>query len=136
MTVGIPRFLNFPFSGFGMVTRFTGAGRYFPDRIALVSSPGCSKMYFRSSSVVIPSTPRAPLFASTRLSAKVKFSRLSIASSVISVKADWSCAVLSISITAVAPSRIPLSIPWIPKFGQVSYVFCALRLCVYGTSLL
>ena len=30
MTVGIPRFLNFPFSGFGMVTRFTGAGRYCP----------------------------------------------------------------------------------------------------------
>ena len=30
MTVGIPRFLNFPFSGFGMLTRFTGVRRYCP----------------------------------------------------------------------------------------------------------
>ena len=52
------------------------------DRIALVSSPEGLKTYFRSFSVVIASTPGTPLFASTRLSAKVKFSRLSIAASV------------------------------------------------------
>ena len=131
MTVGIPRSLNFPFSGLGMDTRFTGAGRYFPDRIALVSSPGCAWMYDRSSSVVIPSTPGAPLLASTRSSASAKFLWLSIASSVISVKADWSCAVLSISITAVAPFHAPLAIPWLPGRGQVSLSFLRLAtLCL------
>lgn len=79
-------------------------GRYLPVRIALLSSPGCAKMYARISSVVIPSTPGAPLLLSTRLSAVSRFSVLSIASSVIPVKAGGVCAVFSMSITVVAPS--------------------------------
>ena len=39
------------------------------------------------------------------------------------------------SITAVAPSQSPFAIPWLSLTGQVSYVFCALRLCVNGTVL-
>lgn len=75
-------------------------------------------MHFRSSSGFIPSTPAALLFASRGLSASNKFSRFRISSSLISVNADWSCAVFSIPITAIAPPE-PLSIPWIPKLWQV-----------------
>ena len=117
-TIGLPRFLNFPLSGFGIPTRFLGAGRYFPDRIALISSPRCWQMYFRRSSVFIPSTPAALI----DLDAFKREQHVLVAQ--YSLECDLRkcglglCSVFY-SITVVAPSRAPISIPWIPKLKQV-----------------
>ena len=97
MTVGIPNSLNFPGSDFGMVTRFTGLGRYVPSNNTRLNSPGWSVMYCRSSSVFIPSTPGAPLLDSTFLRAAFKFEDSSIFSRVMPAKSGEVCAVFSIS---------------------------------------
>jgi len=66
VTVGMPSF-RFPPSGFGISTRLTGDGVYFPLRILSVSSRLCSFSHGSVASMVIPSTPGAPLFAFTLL---------------------------------------------------------------------
>ena len=69
LTVGIPSGLSLP-SGFGIITRFTGDGLYFP----FISSDLISDRYFSIpiasiSSILIPSTPLEPLLAFTRFHA-------------------------------------------------------------------
>ena len=66
ITVGIPS-LRTPPSGFGISTRLTGDGVYFPFRILSVNSWLCSFSHGSAASMVIPSTPGAPLFAFTLL---------------------------------------------------------------------
>ena len=78
-TVGIPRFRTPPF-GLGISTLRTGLGLYFRLRI-------CSRIFSQfsvrccfTSSVLIPSTPPAPLFATTRLYASIMLFLESISS--------------------------------------------------------
>lgn len=74
VTVGIPRGLSLP-SGFGIMTRFTGVGLYFPS----TNSAFMPVRYFSIpivsiSSILIPSTPLEPLLAFTRFHASKSIS--------------------------------------------------------------
>ena len=79
MTVGMPSFLS-PQSGFGIPTLRTGCGVYFPPRIRSTSAFAWFPSFKCAcvSSMVMPSTPAAPLFAFTLLKALFRFSLLSI----------------------------------------------------------
>ena len=77
LTVGIPSF-RIPPSGFGISTRLTGSGVYFPLLILPMSSFWFSRRYAPASSTVIPSIPGAPLFAFTLLKALFRLSLSSI----------------------------------------------------------
>ena len=77
LTVGIPSF-RIPPSGFGISTRLTGSGVYFPRYILSIMAFWFSRRYAPISSTVIPSIPGAPLFAFTLLKALFKLSLYSI----------------------------------------------------------
>ena len=77
VTVGIPSF-RIPPSGFGISTRLTGFGVYFPRRILSTNSWLFSLSHTSVSSTFIPSTPGAPLFAFTLLKALFRLSFSSI----------------------------------------------------------
>jgi len=121
MTVGTPSFL-FPPSGFGISTRLTAFGLYFPFLSAPSNSSRCSFRYGSISSTVIPSIPAEPPFLFTFRYALFRLLLSSIASSKFSAP---SC--LSVSSRAMLHTPLLLSVSNIPSQGQPTFaVFCGL----------
>ena len=75
-TVGIPSRRLRP-SGFGISTRFTGCGRYFPTTSCVRISRQCCFRYPANASTSIASMPGAPWFLLTCCSARCRFARAS-----------------------------------------------------------
>ena len=73
-SVGTPSNRSPP-PGLGITTRRAGDGRYVPASRAARTCPQCSCSHGRNWPVVMPSAPGAPRLASTRLSARPRFSR-------------------------------------------------------------
>lgn len=79
-TVGMPSSRSPP-SGFGIVTRRTGCGRYVPARSWSRMAGHSVRSRAAVWSMSRPSTPAAPLLARTRFHASSRFSRVRAASS-------------------------------------------------------
>ena len=128
ITVGIPSGLCSPLS-LGMYTRLIGDGLYSPFLILSVSSPGCSKKYFLSSPVPIPSTPAEPLLASTFSRAWYRFFGASIPSNVIVSKASLLISSILATSANLLTCFLRRSAPPCP--GQVVLTFFCSRRSVF-----
>src|SRR5665647_2015625 len=116
-----------PPSGFGIVTRRTGLGRYVPDnscsRIA-----GHAVTRWRAVWVISrPSTPVAPLLAFTRLNARCKFSLASAAISSADPVLPVSCRGQLASSLAGSPAASPRATPTLMQLRFTSFVVINLR---------
>ena len=140
VTVGISSF-RIPPSGLGIFTRLTGDGIYFPFRIFSTSSLWFSFSHGSAASMVIPSTPGAPLFAFTLLYAlfKLFLSRIlpKMSGSALSlsfhIRLNERCALTYPLRSALPPGSgysfqsIPYRPPWIPHVSfppPICHIYC------------